>query len=417
MTTQQSGHVVIVHRWRDRYAHYPSYVDHAGRPVTYVTTALGRESVPASAAEILVLDPAAGDTIRDAVASLARRHGPPVAIIALKEGDLPEVAALRAEYGCAGRHPEDLRRFLDKLEMARRVEAAGLRLPAYAEATDAAAVAAFADRVGWPVIVKPRRGSASSGVRRITSATDLVGFAPERPSIVQEFVDEQIYHVDGVFDGHRLGPWRASRYVNTCLGFTTGDPLGSVEEDDPATLSVIEDFTERMARAMSAEPWIFHLEMFVGEDAAGAPRATFLEVGCRVGGAEIPFIWRDLHGLDLMRIEVALQLGERPAVEPLAGGQPVGGWLLMPSPASAPCLIERSCSLLHLPDGPYAEKVLPAGEIVPASTDAFYEHVGGRFRFRGSTSGQVEAAIRAAAASFDLRCRSLAEPSLMAAAR
>jgi hypothetical protein len=37
--------------------------------------------------------------------------------------------------------------------------------------------------------------------------------------------------------------------------------------------------------------------------------------------------------------------------------------------------------------------------VLPAA-DAYYEHVGGRFRFRGSSSADVEAAILATAAAF-----------------
>ncbi|MGY4915422.1 hypothetical protein ACWD9K_09365 [Streptomyces sp. 900116325] len=42
-----------------------------------------------------------------------------------------------------------------------------------------------------------------------------------------------MYHIDGLWSGSRLGPWRASRYVNFCADFTTGAVLGSAEEDDP----------------------------------------------------------------------------------------------------------------------------------------------------------------------------------------
>jgi hypothetical protein len=49
--------------------------------------------------------------------------------------------------------------------------------------------------------------------------------------------------------------------------------------------------------------------------------------------------------------------------------------------------------------GPYAEVLLRVGEILP-DADSYYEHVGGRFRFRGKSCREVEAAIRATAADF-----------------
>lgn len=49
--------------------------------------------------------------------------------------------------------------------------------------------------------------------------------------------------------------------------------------------------------------------------------------------------------------------------------------------------------------GPYAEALLEVGDILPLA-DAYYEHVGGRFRFRGATSRDVEQALVATAAAF-----------------
>jgi len=201
--------------------------------------------------------------------------------------------------------------------------------------------------------------------------------------------------VDGYFDGTGLGPWRASRYVNTCLGFRGGDLLGSVEEDDPVLVPAIGAFATRALAALTARPTMFHLEVFVDRDTGDC---AFLEVGARVGGAEIPFLWREVHGYDLMEAAFRLALGEVPRPWPRDLGE-VAGWLLAPAPATRPCRITSATSMLDRDPGPYAEAVLRPGEILPAA-DAYYEHVGGRFRFRGPTSASVEAAIRATARDF-----------------
>jgi hypothetical protein len=52
--------------------------------------------------------------------------------------------------------------------------------------------------------------------------------------------------------------------------------------------------------------------------------------------------------------------------------------------------------------GPYAEWLPRAGEVLPAA-DSYYEHVGGRFRFRGPSSRDVRRAILATVARFDVR--------------
>ncbi|WP_412543464.1 biotin carboxylase [Longispora sp. K20-0274] len=402
-------HVVIIHRWRARYAEYERYIDHQRYAVSYVTTEVGASSVTADAAEIALV-PATDDlsAVTDRVKQLAESLGHPVAIIALKEDDLLVAAQLRAEWGCAGLTPADLLRFRDKLVMAEVIAAAGIPAPYFAPAPDAAAVLDFADRHGWPVIVKPRMGSSSVGVSRVDGPGECAAlvFDEDGPMMVQSFDPRQIFHVDGYFDGTAVGPLRASRYMTNCLDFRHGTALGSVEEDDPSVVAAIGAFGTRVMAAMPDGPSMFHLEVFVDLDTGDC---AFLEVGARVGGGEIPFVWREVHGWDLMEAAFRLAMGQAPRPWPAAlerpGGE-VGGFLLVPAPAARPCRITEVTSMLGGSPGPYAEALLSPGEILPAA-DAYYEHVGGRFRFRGATSAEVAAAITATARDF----RVSAEPA------
>ena len=102
---------------------------------------------------------------------------------------------------------------------------------------------------------------------------------------------------------------------------------------------------------------MFHLEIFVGlegRDAQSRPLCTFLEVGARTGGAETPFVWREVHGYDLMEAAMRIQLGwDIPSVRstgPATGG--VGGWLLVPAPAARPCRITEATPMVGRVPGP-----------------------------------------------------------------
>ncbi|MCD0484240.1 biotin carboxylase [Streptacidiphilus sp. ASG 303] len=408
-------HVVVLHRWRDQHAHYTEYLDHRACRVSYVTTALGRASVPAAAAAVSVV--AATDAlaeVRDAVEAHARRFGPVHRLVALNEGDLDTAAALRGELGLPGQRPDDLARFRDKLTMVAAVDAAGVRVPAYADAPDAGAVLAFAGEHGWPVVLKPRRGTASRGVAVLGGPADLDGlFDPAgaagpgaEPHLVQSFVPAPVFHIDGLWTGDRLGPWRASRYVNTCREFTRGAFLGSVEVDDPLLLATLERFTAEVAAALGADaPWVFHLEAFVGTGPGDGPVPTFLEAGARVGGAEIPFVWREVHGVDLMAAAAAIQLGRPPAV-PAARPGGTAGWLLLPLPVPPPCRVVGTEGGPPAGEGPYAQVVPAPGTVIPQVGG--YEHVAARLRFRGASSREVEAAIVTTAASLRVHCEALA---------
>jgi hypothetical protein len=423
--TEPLGHIVVLHRWRDQHAHYADYIDHDAYRVSYVTTELGRVSVPVGAAAVVIVP--ATDSLTGtgaAVAELIERFGPVRHLVALNEGDLDTAAALRAAFGLPGQTTEELARFRDKLAMVTVVDRAGIPVPRYADVDGPESIRRFGERHGWPVVVKPRRGTASRGVVVVRGPADpddpaLFGGAPAEPCIVQSFVADPVFHIDGLWTGTQLGPWRASRYVNSCRDFTEGTFLGSVEVDDFELRSPLEEFTVSVAAALGeGRPWVFHLEAFVGTGPDGAPRLTFLEAGARVGGGEIPFVWREVHGLDLMAAAVDIQLNRPPTVtvDPPVSDDPAGvdraggtaGWLLLPVPVPTPCRVVE----VTLPPGsadsggnPYAHVVPEPGAVIPRTGG--YEHVAARFRFRGASSREVEAAIEKTAKGFHMRCEAL----------
>ncbi len=398
-------HILVIHRWRDQHALYETYLDHHANRVSYVTTDLARQSIPAGAADVISVS-ATDDfhQVLAAIEKLAERFGHPERVVALNEGDLDTAAELRQHLGCPGDNPERVARFRDKLTMAQMVAAAGIPIPAFADAPDLDAVLRFADEHGLPAIVKPRRGTASRDVLRVDSVDDLERLCqlPAEPRLVQEYCGDPIYHVDGLWTGTTLGPWRASRYLNnTCMEFATGDTLGSVEVDEPELLGLLGEFTAAVGAALSDQPWVFHLEVFVGVHPDGSPRLSFLEAGARVGGAEIPFVWREVHAVDLMAAAMDIQLGRTPASDP-AQTRRVGGWLLVRTSVPTPCRVVAADLAVSEGRAPYAKVVPTVGQRVPKVGG--YEHVGARFRFQGASTDDVERAITETAARFWLEC-------------
>ncbi|MFT4395310.1 ATP-grasp domain-containing protein [Gordonia lacunae] len=413
-----SRHIVVLHRWAAPYALYEDYVDHTVDRVSYITTPTGVDGVPAGAAAMRIVaatdDP---DEAEAALRSLEVAHGDADAIIALKEDDLLVAAGLRARRGLPGWSAEDLRVFRDKLAMAKAAAGTGERLPAFTAVETGQDIAAFGHAQGWPVVLKPRFGSSSAGVT-VLRKDDLADFdldgrsASWGPHLAQTLATGTLVHVDGVHVDGTLPVWRAHRYLNTPLGFRSGDWVGSVEIDDPAMLRSLYDHTltivSRLARGRST---VFHLETFVSSGASG-PTCTFLEVGARVGGAEIPLLWRDIHGHDLMGTAFRLALGESVGLA-MPGHDSVprelGGLLLIAAPARRPCTITSADSALDSSWAPtelYGEDVVGVGQVI-SDADAYYEHVGGRYRFRGHDAAAIEKAILTVAKRVRIRGRSL----------
>ncbi|WP_328394306.1 ATP-grasp domain-containing protein [Nocardia sp. NBC_00416] len=395
-------HVLILHRWRDFFAVYDTYLDHSKCSVTYICSPDGRNSVPPAAAAVRVVDLNETAALAAAANELVEKFGVPERVVALSEMDLDRAADLRVRFRIPGDRPERTAVFRDKLTMYRAVAAYGIALPGFAEAVAESDIAEFAASHGWPVVTKPRVGQCSYGFRRIDGPGELAARQEAwEPALVQEFCADPVIHIDGVWSGAGLGPWRASRYINSCAGFADLGVLGSVEIDDVELNRHIEEFTAEVCRALSpGMPLVLHLEAFLGQDDAGEPRIRFLEIGARTGGAEIPFLWREVHGYDLMEAQTRIQLGEQPSVERLSDDR-VGGWLLI-APTAAPPYRVTAAGLAQAADGPYAAVLPEPGSVV--ANDYGYELGKSRFRFAGAGSDEVERAVLNTVAGFRSTC-------------
>ncbi|MEV5650253.1 hypothetical protein AB0L57_18555 [Nocardia sp. NPDC052254] len=394
-------HVLILHRWRDFFATYDTYLDHSEYSVTYICSPAGRNSVPPAAAGIRVVDLSDAATTIDAADQLVADFGRPSHIVALNEMDLYRAAELRVRFDTPGDRPERTAVFRDKLTMYRTVAAHGIALPDFAEAVQPSDITDFATRHGWPVITKPRVGQLSYGFQRFDEPGQLPdpGAAWDEPTLVQAFCSDPVIHIDGVWTGATLGPWRPSRYINTCAEFTDGGVLGSVEIDDSETIRRTAEFTATVCRALSpGAPLVFHLEAFLGS--GDDPHLRFLEIGARAGGAEVPFVWREVHGYDLLEAHTRIQLGESPRAEQ-PGDDRTGGWLLI-APATPPPFRVVEATPAPVPGEPYAAIVPEPGSVVVDTSG--YAMGKARFRFAGSRSGEVEQAILDTAAGFRITC-------------
>ncbi|MGY0234326.1 ATP-grasp domain-containing protein [Longispora urticae] len=395
------SHVIVINRFTGPFADYAAYLDHDTQHVTYVTLDAYLSAVPPTAAEVLlVADLHDHATVRAALDPALDKYGPPALIVALHEQNHAVAVLLREEFDVPGPRTADVHRFLDKHDMLRAAEAVGVPVPEHALVTSRAELDAFAARVGWPVIAKRLRGAGSTGVTRLDGPDQEIHASPDSPLVVQRYLPHTVLHVDGYYTGEKLGPWLASEYMNVPgsatvgpLAFTLGEAVGSVELDDPVRLAAVEAFLGRIIPGMCAEPWVFHLELFLTPD----NECVFLEVARRPGGGEIPFVWREVHGIDLMELEFRLQCAEVPEVPEFGPAERITGQLLVPALADVPYRVTAAPSMAGAP-GLYAEVVPPVGTVVWNKIS--YMYAGGRFRFVGTDSKTVAVQVMDVAARY-----------------
>jgi hypothetical protein len=398
--------IVVINRWDDDFALYRDYIDHEVCQVFYIVTEAGRRAIPLDLAAGVFEVSSSSYTQEELLAHCGKvieQAGRIDRIIALSEYDLPKAAFLRSTLGVPGVTAEQAVLFTDKVAMKHAVTAAGLRAPRYQECKAMTDIVGFAAQQSYPLILKPIVGAASRGVHAVLSRTALVQLLHSIDIAdyqCEEYIAGTVLHVDGIVHRGEIGYLVASRYINNCLAYNSGVPLGSVFIDDEALTARIRSFTQRVLTTLGLSDGAYHLELILSE----TDELVFLELNARVGGAEITFLMRDLFGIDLVGAWVQLQLSgvyRLPAETP----PDVGGWLLVPEPVDIPCEAVACTSLKEMTPCLYKE-ILPA----PGHRfygDGGYENISGRFRFHGPSSAAVEQAIYDVLAAFRLDVRTL----------
>ncbi|HEV3069096.1 MAG TPA: ATP-grasp domain-containing protein [Streptosporangiaceae bacterium] len=144
---------------------------------------------------------AAGDEVSAVVRDLAR-HVTLERVECLWEPYMMLAARVREELGLPGLTMRQTVPFRDKELMKEVLDEAGLRTPGHLSTDTVAGVWAAAERLGYPLIVKPIAGAGSADTYRADSPADLDAILPmvrHVPRlIVEEFVDGEEFTYDTI---------------------------------------------------------------------------------------------------------------------------------------------------------------------------------------------------------------------------
>ena len=275
----------------------------------------------------------------DEVVETARRiHAvqPVDAVVAYDDQGGPVAARVAAALGLRGHPVEAADAARDKLWMKQRFEAAGIPIAAYTLAEDEDDAARWAEEVGYPVVVKPVRGSASQGVIRADDEDELrdayrrlrrivqehrldCGGRPNRQQLVEKYIDGDEFSVELlVRDGE----------PNVLCVFEKPQPLeGPFFEEtiyvSPTRLEAdvrrrLESMAIRGVQALGLRDGAAHCEI------RGAGEEMYiLEIGGRLIGGACSRVFRHVLGEDIHPHVLRLALGEEkelPKQKPGAAG-------------------------------------------------------------------------------------------------
>jgi len=193
----------------------------------------------------------------------------------------------------------------DKPSMKEALRAAGVPTAASAAVASAAQARAFADEVGYPLILKPRSGAGASGTVRVDSlaALDsaLGGFGGTDSIAVEEFIEGHEGFYDTIAVDGRVAVDFASHYFPNVLEamrtrWISPEFISTNRLDTAPEYAELREMGQRVITALGIGTSATHMEWFFG------PKGLkFSEIGCRPPGVGAWDLYSAGNDMDLYR--------------------------------------------------------------------------------------------------------------------
>jgi len=214
-------------------------------------------------------------------------------------------ARLREALDLPGLTVEQTVPFRDKERMKQLLDSAGLRTPWHESATAVADVWAAAERIGFPLILKPIAGAGSADTYRVDSTAELDEILPMLRHVprvsIEEFVEAEEFTYDTICAGGQV------LFENICR--YTPRPLQSMQHEwiSPVTLAVrdLDDPYLQGGRALGAavlkvlgfRDGFTHMEWYRKADG----EVVFGEIGARPPGGRTVDVERRYNAASIFK--------------------------------------------------------------------------------------------------------------------
>jgi biotin carboxylase len=214
-------------------------------------------------------------------------------------------ARLRERFGLPGMSVDTVRGFRDKQLMKERVQAAGLRTPRAERVRTATETRAAAERIGYPLIIKPISGAGSADTYRVDDEPALEKILGRmqhvREASCEEFIDGEEFTFDTVCIGGKPVFMNVAQYLPPPLIARSEEWVSPViitvrDLDQPKLRAGIE-LGKQVLGALGMVDGFTHMEWFKKPDG----EVVFGEIGCRPGGAHLVDQMNYTCDIDLFR--------------------------------------------------------------------------------------------------------------------
>ncbi len=198
-------------------------------------------------------------------------------------------AKIREALGLPGMRSDQATLFRDKELMKKALDDAGIRTPRHVRASTEDECRAAAERIGYPLIIKPISGAGSADTYRVEDATEFEAILAKVKHVaqvsVEEFISGEEYTYDTVCaDGRILFAntswYRPTPLVGRTLEWVSPQTICLRHPDQP-TLKPGRDMGRAVIEALGFDTGFTHMEWFL----TAAGEAVFGEIAARPPGA------------------------------------------------------------------------------------------------------------------------------------
>lgn len=250
------------------------------------------------------LDPA---QIVHAAQQLGSRFGKPTRLLAALEQLQVPLAVARAELGISGLGVEASKNFRDKARMKTVLRENGVPCARHALVDDRDSAIAFANKVGFPMVVKPPAGAGGKGTFRLDNAADLATFLERypphygSPTLYEEFMHGTEYSFDSVVINGKPVWHSISQYMPSPLIVLENEWIQWCvmlpRDIDGPEFDPIRKAAFHGIKALGLETGLSHMEWFRMSN----NRIAISEVGARPPGAQFTTLLSYAHDIDFYR--------------------------------------------------------------------------------------------------------------------
>lgn len=219
-----------------------------------------------------------------------------------------------AKYGVniIGTSSKDVDRAEDREKFGKLLDSLNIRQPAWKKFTELEEAKEFADKVGYPVLVRPSYVLSGAAMKVVWGEeqleqflTDATNVSPDHPIVISKFLqDASEVEVDAVADGNEVVIGSLIEHIDNA-GIHSGDAIMCIPpwRLDRKTIETIIDYTTRIGKALRIKG-PFNIQYLIKDD-----EVSVIEANVRASRS-MPFVSKFV-GINLIDLSARAMTGNR----------------------------------------------------------------------------------------------------------